>query len=162
MFRLIPYTVIGMFPEWWQHPFVLSTYSELCHSKKTGSFCPLLFMGTESHEECEKKIVETRNESFSLFLQLHKQRDIQSTDIQVEIYHTHTKIISLHTQILQNRIKIYLFFHCIPHRKLIWIQNYVHSHTGATLSLRMNLQSNVINVETVLTTLQKENPLYIL
>lgn len=109
-----------------------------------------------------KKIVETRNESFSLFLQLHKQRDIQSTDIQVEIYHTHTKIISLHTQILQNRIKIYLFFHCIPHRKLIWIQNYVHSHTGATLSLRMNLQSNVINVETVLTTLQKENPLYIL
>lgn len=109
-----------------------------------------------------KKIVETRNESFSLFLHLHKQRDIQSTDIQVEIYHTHTKIISLHTQILQNRIKIYLFFHCIPHRKLIWIQNYVHSHTGATLSLRMNLQSNVINVETVLTTLQKENPLYIL
>lgn len=109
-----------------------------------------------------KKIVETRNESFSLFLQLHKQRDIQSTVIQVEIYDTQKKIIALHTQILQNRIKIYLFFHCIPHRKLIWIQNYVHSHTGATLSLRMNLQSNVINVEIVLTTLQKENPLYIL
>lgn len=38
-----------------------------------------------------KKIVETRNESFSLFLHLHKQRDIQSTVIQVEIYDTQKK-----------------------------------------------------------------------